>query len=157
MGFSKMIELLQRKNKGTIILCNAGNFYIARGKDAILFNKIAGLKLNCLETEICKVGFPIVSLEKYTDILEQNKYSYIVYYYDRSKEELEIIKQYKGKKQNEIEENRLNCYICKNTTNYYAKNDKYIEAVAKLYEKEFKQESGNKKWKQKKKKRINCN
>lgn len=35
MGFSKMLELLQEKNKGYIILANAEAFYLARGKDAV--------------------------------------------------------------------------------------------------------------------------
>ena len=60
-----MLALLQIKDKGHIILANAGNFYIARGKDALLLNEILGLKLSCLECEICKVGFPKNSLEKY--------------------------------------------------------------------------------------------
>ena len=38
MGFSKMLELLQQKNKGYIILANAGAFYLARGKDAVKLN-----------------------------------------------------------------------------------------------------------------------
>ena len=37
MGF-KMLELLQEKNKGYIILANAGAFYLARGKDAVKLN-----------------------------------------------------------------------------------------------------------------------
>ena len=54
MGFCKMIELLQRRNKGKIVLCGLGAFYIARGKDALLLNDLAGLKLTCLEVEVCK-------------------------------------------------------------------------------------------------------
>ena len=61
-----MMELLQIKNKGKIVICNAGNFYIAIGKDAILLNCLLDLKLSCLKAEICKVGFPISSLEKYS-------------------------------------------------------------------------------------------
>ena len=38
MGFSKMLKLLQAKDKGYIILLNPGSFYIARGKDAVLLN-----------------------------------------------------------------------------------------------------------------------
>ena len=136
MSFSKMMELLQEKEKEKVVLCNAGSFYIARGKDAILLHELAGLKLNCLETEVCKIGFPIMSLEKYTDILEENKISYIVYSFDKQKEELEILKKYQGKKKNEIQEDRMNCYICKKTVEGYRKKDKYIEALAKLYEKE---------------------
>ena len=57
MEFSKIIELLQEKGK--IILVNAGSFYIARGKDVILLHNLLDLKLNCLEIEVYKVGFPI--------------------------------------------------------------------------------------------------
>ena len=39
MGFSKKMELLQEKNKGKIVLCNCGNFYIATGKNAIVLYK----------------------------------------------------------------------------------------------------------------------
>ena len=39
MGFSKMLELLQEKNKGYIILANAGAFYLARGRDAVKLNR----------------------------------------------------------------------------------------------------------------------
>ena len=113
MGFSKMIELLQEKDKGKIILINAGSFYIARGKDAILLNNLFNLKLNCLETEVCKVGFPINSLEKYTKLIEEKNYSYIVYNFDNKLYKLKELKKYIGKKINNITDNRLNCYICK--------------------------------------------
>ena len=62
MKLYKMLEILQAKNKGKIIICNSGNFYISVGKDAVLLNKILGLKVNCLKLEICKVGFPIIAL-----------------------------------------------------------------------------------------------
>ena len=39
MSFSQMMELLQTKEKGRIVICNAGDFYVAIGKDAILLNK----------------------------------------------------------------------------------------------------------------------
>lgn len=101
MSFSKMIELLQTKNKDKIVFCNAGNFYIAIGKDAVLLNKILELKLSCFKNEVCKVGFPIGALEKYTEILASKKYGYIVYYFDQNKEDLEVILEYKGKNKNE--------------------------------------------------------
>ena len=140
MGFSKMLELLQIKNRGSIVLCDAGKFYIARGKDAILLNELLGLKLTCLEKEVCKVGFPITSLEKYTKLIEKKNYSYIIYNYNQTKNELEIIKQYTGKNINKITNERKNCYICTNTTKSYKKHDKYIEAVAKLYQTEIENE-----------------
>ena len=39
MGFSEMVEILQQRHKGVIVLCRNGNFYIAVGKDAIALNK----------------------------------------------------------------------------------------------------------------------
>lgn len=163
MSFSKMIELLQNKEKGKIILVNSGNFYIARGKDAVLLHNVLNLKVNCLETEVCKVGFPLNSLEKYTKLIEEKQYSYIVYNYDSKLEKLNILKYYNGKYLNEINEEKLNCYICTNTVKMYKKHDKYIKAVANLYEQE---ELENKKikenkrkiiWKLKRKKKINYN
>ena len=137
MSFGKMVELLQNKNRGKIILINSGAFYIARGKDAVLLHNILDLKVNCMETEICKVGFPKSSLEKYTRIIREKGYSYIVYNYDNSTSKLTIINNYNGNKLNNIEENKLNCYICTNTVKMYKKNDKYIQAVANLYEEEY--------------------
>ncbi len=138
MSFSSMIELLQNKDKGKIILINSGAFYIARGKDAVLLHNILNLKVNCMETEICKVGFPINSIEKYTKLIEKKHYSYIVYNYDSKLSKLEILKKFNGKKLNNIKEDKLNCYICSNTIKIYKKADKYIQAVANLYEEEQK-------------------
>ena len=78
MGFSKMLELLQEKNKGYIILANAGAFYLARGKDAVKLNEILGLKLLCMEPEVCKIGIPVnSSIETYIKKIEEKEYSYI--------------------------------------------------------------------------------
>ena len=154
MGFSQMMELLQVKNKGEIVLCNAGNFYIAIGKDAVLLNELLGLKLGCLKPEMCKVGFPISSLEKYIDKIQEKDYSYIVYYFDQQKEELEVLMEYKGKKKNEIKGERKNCYICSKDVKKYKKPDKYILALTKLYETEKEKEEEIEKLKEIKKRRI---
>lgn len=137
MSFSKMLELLQKKERGSIVLVGSGNFYIARGKDAILLHNILDLKVSCLEPEVCRVGFPINSLEKYTKLIEEKNYSYIVYNYDNKIGKLEIIKKYHGTKSNSGTEERLNCYICSKTVKMYKKTDPYINAVANLYEEEF--------------------
>ena len=137
MGFSQMMELLQKKNHGKIVICNMGNFYISIGKDAILLNHLINLKVSCFKPEICKVGFPINSLEKYTDLLVQKRYSYIVYYFDQEKEELQILEEYKGKyNNNNLKEQNINCYICSKGTGKYKRPDKYIIALSKLYENE---------------------
>ena len=105
MGFGKMMELLQIKNKGKIVFCNAGNFYIAIGKDAVLLKELLGLQLSCFKTEVCKVGFPIASLEKYMGLIEETEYGYIVYYLDKEKSKLEVVTQYNGKNTNKISKN----------------------------------------------------
>ena len=91
MSFSKMMELLQIKNKGKIVFVNAGNFYIAVGKDT-----------TCMKPEICKAGFPINSLEKYVEKLSESKYSFIIYYFNQETEELEVVIDYNGKFKNKI-------------------------------------------------------
>lgn len=69
-----------------------------------MLNNLIDLKLSCLKQEICKVGFPINALEKYTELIAEKEYSYIVYFFNQEKEELEIIMQYEGKNNNEIKE-----------------------------------------------------
>ena len=71
MSFTKMVKVLQEKNQDKIIICNLGNFYIAVGKDAIILNKIAKLRIGCTQVGTCKVGFPKTSLEKYTEIIKE--------------------------------------------------------------------------------------
>lgn len=137
MSFSKMMELLQIKHKNKIVICNAGEFYIAIGKDAILLSNILNLKLTCLKPEVCKVGFPITALEKYTDLIYEQKYSFIVYYFNQKSNKLEILIDYNGKNKNEIFLHNNNCYICSKGTKKYKQPDKYIEALAQLYKEEI--------------------
>ena len=138
-----MMELLQKKELGKIVICNVGNFYVAIGKDAVLLNNIIGLKVSCIKPEVCKVGFPINSLEKYTELLIQKRYSYIVYYFDQKKEELQIIESYNGKNKSELEKENINCYICSKSTKKYKEVDKYIKALSKLYEEELENNDAN--------------
>lgn len=133
MSFNKMVQILQNKNKGKIILCELGYFYIAIGKDAILLNKIIKLRLNCVKPGVCKVGFPINSLEKYEELIKEKEYSYMVLNFDHTKEELEIIRNYTGKYKNEIELDNIGCLSCKNNTMPKDEDDKYMHAVYKLY------------------------
>lgn len=136
MGFVKMIDLLQSKHEGYITIVNCGNFYIAKGKDAVLLHQKLDLKTNCIQPEICKVGFPLNSIEKYIQKIKELEYSFVVYRYESKSNTLEILKKYDGKYLNEITEEKVNCYLCKNTVKMYKKEDKYVQAVANLYEKE---------------------
>jgi len=124
MGFSEMVEILQQRHKGVIVLCKNGNFYIAVGKDAISLNKKIGLKLTCMGPELCKAGFPVSAFEKYTKLLWNKKCNYMIYDFNNEKEYMKaIIKLYeedeKIEKQIEInkkaQEKRKKAIIWRNT------------------------------------------
>ena len=55
MSFSKMLEILQEKNKKSVVLIKLGVFYVATGKDAVFFNKELGLKCVCFKNQVCKI------------------------------------------------------------------------------------------------------
>ncbi len=133
MGFSKMAKFLQEKNPNKIVICSIGNFYLSVGKDALLLNKIAKLRIGCTQVGLCKVGFPITSLEKYTNIIKENDYGYIVYDIDRDSEELIVKESYEGKNNITEKNNNKGCSKCKDNFKHKEKNDIYLQAIAKMY------------------------
>ena len=138
MSFSYMMEILKEEHKGRIVLCNNGNFYVAVGNDAILLNKELNLQLSCMKTGLCKVGFPIEALEKYTELLIKSRYSFVVYDFNSEKEDLVIIISCTGKRLN-YETARNKCFTCEKNKNKDKKVDKYTRALIKMYEQEEKE------------------
>ena len=67
MSFNHMLELLREKEKNKIVFVKLGTFYIAVGEDAVLMHKKLDLKCTCFKMNICKVGFPVVAIEKYVE------------------------------------------------------------------------------------------
>ena len=134
MRFSNMLEILQEKNKESIVLIKSGIFYIATGKDAIFLNKEFNLKCICFKKEICKIGIPESRLDYYLRKLEKINISYIVYHFDSNKELLTEKYNYKGKYHNKLNKNK-NCSICKEDKD---NEDKYSIAIKKLLESETK-------------------
>ena len=47
MSFNAMLEILQEKNKNSIVFIKSGVFYIETGKDAVFLNNIFKLKCIC--------------------------------------------------------------------------------------------------------------
>ena len=129
MSFSNMLEILQEKDKEKIILIRLGAFYIATGRDAVLLHEKLMLKCTCYKNNICKVGIPVNALEKYIEKLNKMKYAYIIYDFDKSKNELKVKCSKDGKK-NKITENNINCLLCKGIEAY--KNDEYMLALNKF-------------------------
>ena len=115
MKFLDIVKQLQLKNYGYIVIIKNGIFFIGVGKDAILLNKILGLKLICLKTGICKAGFLVRTIERYIQLLYFSGKAFVVYQYNR-KSELEDVYEvfrFNGEK---IYEDKccLNCKDCKN-------------------------------------------
>ena len=133
MSFSNMLEILQEKNKGKIVLVKLGVFYIATGKDAVLLNNKLDLKCTCFKNNVCKIGIPINALDKYIEELNQIKYSYIIYDYNKENNEL-IERESKIGKQNKLVDNNINCLKCKGINVY--KEDEYMQAIYKLISEE---------------------
>ena len=134
MSFSNMLEILQEKNKGKIVLIKLGAFYVATEKDAVLLHNKLELKCTCFKNNICKVGIPINSLERYIEKLDKIKYSYIIYDYNKEKNELKEIYSKIGK-QNKVTDKNIKCLKCKGIVAY--KNDEYMEAIYKLESKQL--------------------
>lgn len=75
---SKLFDLyknLKNKDNDTLYLFKSGIFYIFLDEDAKIVNKLLNLKLTNLNTEILKCGFPINSLQKYLDLLNNTNYN----------------------------------------------------------------------------------
>ena len=133
MNFYKMLDIIQSKNEGRIVLCDLGCFYITSGSNALLLNKLLKLKLICQEFGVCKAGFPKTSLDKYTNILKALEYSYIIYNLDNENNELKIKDKYDGKNFNDIQKRNNGCTKCRFNSNNKMKEDKYLIAISKLY------------------------
>lgn len=137
MAFGQMLELLKEKKKGAIVLVKLGAFYIATEEDAVLLHKILDLKCTCFKMNICKVGFPVNSLDKYVKRLNETKYAYVIYDLDKENAELVEIARRKGKHNKETEKN-LNCLFCGDINKRYERTDNYVLALNKLLEKKLK-------------------
>lgn len=131
MSYSQMLDILKEKHKEEILLINLGAFYIAIEEDAVLLNNKLKLKCTCFKQNSCKVGVPTNSLEKYLSKIEKLGYAYIVYNFNKEKEELSVIKKFGGKK-NKTKKKNINCLMCKGISKY--QTDSYMEALKKLYE-----------------------
>ena len=67
MKYTELVEKLQKQERNRRIMVKCGAFIVALGKDAIILNKILGLKLSCQKDKLCKAGIPLQSVLKYID------------------------------------------------------------------------------------------
>ncbi len=128
-----MLEILQEKNKGKIVLIKLGVFYIATGADAVYLSKQFKLKCICFKKEVCKIGIPESRLKFYIAKLESMNMGYIVYNFKNKEQKLCVEYENEGIYHSEKGKNK-NCLICKGIRIY--EDDKYLNAVQKLFEEE---------------------
>jgi len=116
MKFSKKFEEIKNReeNIGKIVLIRCGLFFIAISDDAVLLNRLYGLKVTCFKECTCKVGIPVSFVLKYLDIIEEDGYSYILYDYDKDTKEL--IEKYRVDGKLNLEKEA--CKICKECAHY---------------------------------------
>lgn len=79
MDFLGLVTKIKEKNSGKVVIVKSGIFYYALGDDALIMEKYCKLDKICFSANICKVGFPLNSLEKYMDMLKYNSISFCVY------------------------------------------------------------------------------
>ena len=132
MSFSKMLEILQERNEKKIVLIRLGMFYIATGRDAVLLHDKLNLKCTCFTDNMCKVGIPVIAIDKYIEKLDKTGYGYVIYNYNKDKAELTEVLTKAGRATRVTSKN-LNCLTCKGIFAY--KDDEYILALCNYYEK----------------------
>lgn len=69
---------LKKQDASSIYIFRVGIFYNILNEDAHILNEKLGLKLTSLSPEITKCGFPISSLDKYTEKLDKLQIKYNV-------------------------------------------------------------------------------
>ena len=120
MKFSKKVEEIKNKEeyRGKIVLVRCGIFVVAIGNDAILLNKMFGLKLTCFKENVCKVGMPVSFVLKYLELIEEKGYGYVLYDYEKNTKNLIPKYNYNGITNTE----ERNCKECKNCERYVEHN-----------------------------------
>jgi len=143
LNFYDFVKAIKVKHPNKIVFVRCGVFFTCIGEDAIIAEKILGLKRTCFSKQICKCGIPALYTEKNLDKLEEKlknvNYGIVIYNemergeFEYNNKKYSLLWEHKGN--NLIEEKRkcLNCLEC-NTNTYEAKMEilKLKEEVEKL-------------------------
>ena len=155
MNFLDFERKIKKENLGKVCIIRLGVFYYSLEKDALVLEKHCNLDKICFSPNICKVAFPVMSIEKYIDILTERKVSFCVYDYliGNSKNFLdEKTFVYKDKEYGKIFETdfgsidyskyEMDCFNCKfyekeivcNVSRLTDAINKYVEEIEKFNE-----------------------
>lgn len=91
--------------KEYVIFIKIGNFYETYGNDAYIISKIMNYKVKNISNNV-RVGFPITSLNKVLDELNNNKINYIVIEKDEIYK-ISIKKKFRDNNYSNYDNNRL--------------------------------------------------
>lgn len=143
MNFYDFVKSLKEKHPNKIVFVRCGVFFTCIGEDAIIAEKILGLKRTCFSKQICKCGMPALYTEKNLDKLEEKlkdvNYG-IVIYNETERGELEynnkrysLLWEHKGNSIIEEKRKCLNCFEC-NSNSYEIKTEilRLKEEIKKL-------------------------
>lgn len=67
---------LKETDDKTLYLFKSGIFFIFLADDAKIASKLLNLKITYFTEDVIKCGFPVSSLEKYTNILKRSSYNF---------------------------------------------------------------------------------
>lgn len=123
----------------TLYLFKSGIFFIFLGDDAKIASKLLSLKITYLTEEIIKCGFPVNSLEKYTNLLKVTPYKIKII--DNTNNTTYTISNYNTDKE---VKNILNTILSINTNSLYVKEAyEFIENLKCIAQQIMKGESYN--------------
>ena len=126
MSFYELVQTLKAKNPNKLIFVRCGVFFTCIGKDAIIAEKILGLRRTCFSKQICKCGIPALYTEKNLDKLEEKlknvDYGILIYNemeegkFEYNNKKYGLIWEHKGNKIIEEKRKSLNCLECHNNS-----------------------------------------
>ncbi|MDD3340822.1 MAG: hypothetical protein PHN72_01280 [Bacilli bacterium] len=120
MLYDKYLKLKEAK-RDKLYLLKKGNFYVTYDMDSIIINNLFGYKVKIFK-KYSMIGFPINSLEKVKDKLEESNIDYLVYNF---KEE-EILYN------NEYEKNNYNQKLLLSHSTYSNRNAIIDNIIVKI-------------------------
>lgn len=120
--------------KDYLLLYQVGNFVVAFFNDAYSFSKITGLSIvDYGKHKVARSGFPLSSLDKYENILDNKNCSYVIYMEDMDSNKLKLknrsifkFKQLKYSPYHFLGDKQLPKYI---ETNEHLNIKKYLEQI----------------------------
>ena len=142
LKFNEIVEELQNRNEGYLVLVRCGIFFVGVGKDAVILQNITNLKPVCLKEGICKCGVPVETFDRFIHKLKRENDIAIVIY-DYNKDDLNKYKEIariEGKRIYETGKCK-DCNKCWYSKNRIVKELEIAEKIVKM----FKEESNEKK------------